>query len=98
MSKREAGKARVLSEELGKALMALALEVPESVHEHFSKIVFTEFKELHRQRDRARAIARETLRGWRDCTNYKGEYLRDKHGDLEDIAALEKELKEVCGE
>lgn len=47
--------------------------------------------------DLQRAVARiaalrsalaEALDGWADAANYKGDYLRDKHGDVEDIARL----------
>ena len=37
----------------------------------------------------------EALEGWHDGAQYKGDYLRDKHGDLEDIARIRAIASEI---
>jgi hypothetical protein len=39
------------------------------------------------------AALKEAIEGWEDGANYKGDYLRAKHGDTEDIARVRAVLQ-----
>ena len=38
---------------------------------------------------------RDAIEGFKDCAQYKGDYLREKHGDDKEIAALEAVLSKA---
>lgn len=47
-------------------------------------------REIKRQRDyvaKLETVLRDAIDGWEDCSHYKSDYLREKHGDAEGIAA-----------
>lgn len=41
---------------------------------------------------------RDAIDGFKDCAQYKGDYLRKKHGDDEEIAALEAVYSKALSE
>jgi len=54
--------------------------------------VYSIVRNLRKKYDRAIAALEAALEGYQDCMPYKGEFLADKHGDLEELEVLEAEL------
>lgn len=52
-------------------------------------------KQTTAERDALREALKEAIEGWEDGAAYKGEYLREKHGDAEGIAKARAVLAET---